>query len=43
MKDRSGTPPTTFTIGFPGHGDVLDERALAAETARTSAPTTTPP
>jgi asparagine synthase (glutamine-hydrolysing) len=34
MKDRSGTPPTTFTIGFPGHGDVLDERALAAETAR---------
>jgi asparagine synthase (glutamine-hydrolysing) len=34
MKERSGTPPTTFTIGFPGHGDVLDERALAAETAR---------
>jgi asparagine synthase (glutamine-hydrolysing) len=34
MKDRSGTPPTTFTIGFPGHGDVLDERGLAAETAR---------
>ena len=31
---RSGTPPTTFTIGFPGHGDVLDERALAAESAR---------
>ena len=20
-------PPTTFTIGFPGHGDLLDERA----------------
>jgi asparagine synthase (glutamine-hydrolysing) len=34
MKERSGTPPTTFTIGFPGHGDVLDERALAAESAR---------
>jgi asparagine synthase (glutamine-hydrolysing) len=34
MKDRSGTPPTTFTIGFPGHGDILDERGLAAETAR---------
>jgi asparagine synthase (glutamine-hydrolysing) len=34
MKDRSGTPPTTFTIGFPGHGDVLDERKLAAESAR---------
>ncbi|HKP21898.1 MAG TPA: asparagine synthase (glutamine-hydrolyzing) [Thermoleophilaceae bacterium] len=34
MKQRSGTPPTTFTIGFPGHGDVLDERALAAESAR---------
>jgi asparagine synthase (glutamine-hydrolysing) len=34
MKLRSGTPPTTFTIGFPGHGDVLDERALAAESAR---------
>jgi len=34
MKQRAGTPPTTFTIGFPGHGDVLDERALAAESAR---------
>src|SRR5215210_2226928 len=34
MKLRSGTPPTTFTIGFPGHGDVVDERALAAESAR---------
>ena len=34
MKQRSGTPPTTFTIGFPGHGDVVDERALAAESAR---------
>jgi asparagine synthase (glutamine-hydrolysing) len=34
MKGQEGTPPTTFTIGFPGHGDVVDERALAAETAR---------
>jgi asparagine synthase (glutamine-hydrolysing) len=34
MKLREATPPTTFTIGFPGHGDVVDERALAAETAR---------
>jgi asparagine synthase (glutamine-hydrolysing) len=34
MKGREGTPPTTFTIGFPGHGDAIDERALAAETAR---------
>ncbi len=34
MKLRSNEPPTTFTIGFPGHGDVLDERAPAAETAR---------
>jgi asparagine synthase (glutamine-hydrolysing) len=34
MKRRSGTPPTTFTIGFPGHGDVVDERGLAAESAR---------
>jgi asparagine synthase (glutamine-hydrolysing) len=34
MKLRAAEPPTTFTIGFPGHGDVLDERQLAAETAR---------
>jgi asparagine synthase (glutamine-hydrolysing) len=34
MKRRSGTPPTTFTVGFPGHGDVVDERGLAAESAR---------
>ncbi len=34
MKLRAPAPPTTFTIGFPGHGDVLDERRLAAETAR---------
>jgi asparagine synthase (glutamine-hydrolysing) len=34
MKLRAPEPPVTFTIGFPGHGDVLDERKLAAETAR---------
>src|SRR5215207_10341453 len=34
MKLRAPTPPTTFTIGFPGHGDVVDERRLAGETAR---------
>jgi asparagine synthase (glutamine-hydrolysing) len=34
MRLRADTPPSTFTIGFPGHGDVLDERELAAETAR---------
>jgi asparagine synthase (glutamine-hydrolysing) len=34
MAARSESPPTTFTIGFPGHGDVLDERAAAAESAR---------
>src|SRR6185295_14533023 len=34
MKSRSKTPPATFTIGFPGHGDVLDERAHAAESER---------
>ncbi len=34
MRLRSDAPPTTFTIGFPGHGDVVDERELAAETAR---------
>ncbi len=33
MTQRTGTPPETFTIGFPGHGDVLDERRYAAETA----------
>ena len=27
-------PPSTFTIGFPGHGELLDERAPAAESAR---------
>ena len=34
MKQRAEAPPSTFTIGFPGHGDVVDERKLAAETAR---------
>jgi asparagine synthase (glutamine-hydrolysing) len=34
MAQRSDAPPETFTIGFPGHGDVLDERAYAAESAR---------
>jgi asparagine synthase (glutamine-hydrolysing) len=34
MALRTSTPPTTFTIGFPGAGDVLDERGPAAESAR---------
>jgi asparagine synthase (glutamine-hydrolysing) len=34
MARRSSAPPTTFTIGFPGHGPTLDERAYAAESAR---------
>src|SRR3954468_15242773 len=34
MAKRAGRPPTTFTIGFPGHGDTLDEREAAAESAR---------
>jgi len=34
MASRSSSPPGTFTIGFPGYGDVLDERAYAAESAR---------
>jgi asparagine synthase (glutamine-hydrolysing) len=34
MAARSGRPPTTFTIGFPGHGGLLDEREPAAESAR---------
>ena len=33
MASRSGEPPKTFTIGFPGYGDVLDERAYAREAA----------
>jgi asparagine synthase (glutamine-hydrolysing) len=34
MAARSSHPPTTFTIGFPGHGALLDERGPAAESAR---------
>jgi asparagine synthase (glutamine-hydrolysing) len=34
MARSAPTPPTTFTIGFPGHGDLLDERRDAAESAR---------
>jgi asparagine synthase (glutamine-hydrolysing) len=34
MADRGTSPPTTFTIGFPGHGSTLDERQYAAESAR---------
>jgi asparagine synthase (glutamine-hydrolysing) len=34
MAKRSAQPPSTFTIGFPGHGGLLDERGPAAESAR---------
>ncbi len=34
MARRSEQPPSTFTIGFPGHGSVLDEREYARESAR---------
>jgi asparagine synthase (glutamine-hydrolysing) len=34
MAQRSDAPPSTFTIGFPGHGGLLDERGPAAESAR---------
>jgi asparagine synthase (glutamine-hydrolysing) len=34
MAKRSPRPPSTFTIGFPGHDGLLDERAPAAESAR---------
>jgi asparagine synthase (glutamine-hydrolysing) len=34
MARRATEPPSTFTIGFPGHGTVLDEREYAAESAR---------
>src|SRR5215212_2007502 len=34
MKLRADAPPTTFTIGFPGHGEIVDERKLAADSAR---------
>jgi asparagine synthase (glutamine-hydrolysing) len=34
MAQGQDRPPKTFTIGFPGAGQVLDERGAAAETAR---------
>ncbi|MBN1529820.1 MAG: asparagine synthase (glutamine-hydrolyzing) [Thermoleophilaceae bacterium] len=34
MARSAPIPPTTFTIGFPGHGELLDERRDAAESAR---------
>ncbi len=34
MARRMDRPPTTFAIGFPGHGDELDERRYARESAR---------
>jgi asparagine synthase (glutamine-hydrolysing) len=33
MRRTIDEPPLTFTIGFPGHGDELDERAAALEAA----------
>lgn len=33
MRRTVDEPPLTFTIGFPGHGDELDERDAAAESA----------
>ena len=34
MALRSELSPSTFTIGFPGHGSVLDEREYAEQSAR---------
>jgi asparagine synthase (glutamine-hydrolysing) len=34
MAERSGDAPSTFTIGFPGAGRTLDERAAAAQSAQ---------
>jgi asparagine synthase (glutamine-hydrolysing) len=34
MRRMTDEPPLTFTIGFPGHGDELDERAAAQATAK---------
>ena len=34
MADRGHEPPATFTIGFPGHGTVLDEREYARHSAQ---------
>jgi asparagine synthase (glutamine-hydrolysing) len=33
MRGANEEPPLTFTIGFPGHGNELDERDAAAATA----------
>ncbi len=33
MRRKSDEPPLTFTIGFPGAGETLDERSAAVETA----------
>lgn len=33
MQRKSGEPPLTFTIGFPGADSALDERSAAAQTA----------
>lgn len=33
MRRATDEPPLTFTIGFPGHGDELDERAAAQAAA----------
>jgi asparagine synthase (glutamine-hydrolysing) len=34
MARSDAGPPATFTIGFPGHGNTLDEREYAAASAR---------
>jgi asparagine synthase (glutamine-hydrolysing) len=34
MRRTIDEPPLTFTIGFPGHGDELDERAAAQAAAQ---------
>jgi asparagine synthase (glutamine-hydrolysing) len=33
MARHDAEPPRTFTIGFPGHDDALDERAMAQQSA----------
>ncbi|MBS1863416.1 MAG: asparagine synthase (glutamine-hydrolyzing) [Actinobacteria bacterium] len=33
MRRKADEPPLTFTIGFPGAGETLDERSAAAATA----------
>jgi asparagine synthase (glutamine-hydrolysing) len=34
MARRGDEPPSTFTIGFPGHGSTLDERECASASAQ---------